>query len=124
MSNLLKRGSEFLSAQRTASMSEAVVYRRGEAEITPNATLGRTEYEVIGESIGVDIESVDFIIRAEDLDFGSGATEPAEGDEIDWEKDGATYTHIVRRDASGKHWKHADEFKNDLRIHTKLKGKS
>ena len=129
MTNILKNGAAFLSEKRNESMAEAIVYRRGSmpggVEIPINAALGRTQYETINpDGIGVDTESTDFIIRAADLDLGEGPVEPDEGDQIDWVKGATTYTYILRRDGSEKAWRYSDDFKIDIRIHTKLKGTS
>lgn len=123
MTNLLKRGSQFLNEKRHGSMSESIVYRRGDSLSVPiSATLGKSEFEEVGIDGGiVNVESTDFIIQAADLDFGGGPTEPAEGDLIEFEQQGTTYTQIVTRMGSEKPWRFTDGFKLGMRIHTRLK---
>lgn len=117
MADLLKDGLRFLEEQRKMFMTVPVVYRRGEAEISVAATIGKTKYDIgVEESVRVGSHTVDFLIAAEDLVFDGVPVVPGPDDEIDY--NGSTYS-VVRLADDGC-WRWSDPHGNTYRIHTRF----
>lgn len=99
-----------------AFAGETVTYSRGASEVEITATRGQRQLAVVEEGGSeTTFHSTDFLIVADDLDFGAGAVEPAVGDEI--EASGITYQ--VMDEAGGKHFEYRDHARTLLRVHTK-----
>ena len=120
MSDLMKKGAEFLSGQIKASVSSDVTYTRATGPTgvslvsSVKATIGSSTFEAQSQS-GV-IESWharDFIILANDLDF-----EPERGDTISELIDGVTGVFEVRTPRGVPLSHPADAYSTSLRIHT------
>lgn len=124
MGNLLQKGAAWLCSQRHNGMSSPVTYVRDGASIQINATFGRRIYPVSdGHGATVNIESFDFIVRATDLVDNGEKFEPENGDYIlvpNTDEDAFRYD--VMPLVNEKCWRYADEFSNDVRIHTKMIG--
>lgn len=119
MTDLLETGLDYLARWQQAHHSQQVVYTRGAASITLTATLGRSEFEQVGDAVGlVRYESRDFLIAAADLVLASGAVLPAEGDRITW----AGQIYEVMAPGGAPAWRHCDPYNKRLRIHTKCVG--
>lgn len=129
MADLLEQGATWLNQQRHEHLSRPVIYQRGEASVTLQATIGRTEHEVEnGYGVLEKVETRDFIVRAEDLVLNGSAVLPKRGDRI-IEPHGAdgeaalTYEVMAPGTRSGSsHFKYADAYRHSLRIHTKHVG--
>ncbi|HYD00775.1 MAG TPA: hypothetical protein VEB22_06060 [Phycisphaerales bacterium] len=123
MGDLLDRGSAFLERQRHQHLSRPVVYRRGGDSKELLATVGRTEFEQ-ADSAGLihRVESRDFLVRAEDLDFGAGPVLPRSGDKVRETEGGRTFVYEVNAPggAGGQPpFRYSDPYRRTLRIHTK-----
>jgi hypothetical protein len=115
MADLLQTAQTWLAGQFKQHASQTVTYRRGAAEISVQATPGRTTAEQTDvEGLTVETLVNDFLIQATDLDLGAGPTEPQLGDEIVFAGD----TYSVRPHG-GELWRHSDSYGQVLRIHTK-----
>ena len=123
MANLLNSGASFLNAQRTAHMSESVIYERGGfAPINIQATIGRSETESIDNNgLVVRSKSRDFIVTCTDLVIDGALTVPIRGDLItETDDDGAAHVYTVLSDNGDGVYQFSDDYRNALRIHTKF----
>ena len=119
MPDLIANGAAWLADQRKAHLSKEIGYVSGATTTTLLATIGRTEFEVVGDGGVMErTESRDFIIATADM---PGA--PARGDQIR-ETVGAT-VHLFEVMApvqSAPAWRWADASRTAYRIHTRLVG--
>ena len=116
MTDLLRRGSQWLEQMRTAHGSSQVTYRRDVTELPVNATYGCTQVEVADES-GLTVQSAisDFLILADELGL-----EPEPGDEI--VADSQVY-EVMNLGGEGC-WRWSDPYRTTLRIHTREMGEA
>ncbi len=120
MGDLLDRGSAFLDDQRHRHLSRAVVYRRGAEEKEVQATIGRTEFEQADDAGLIHrVESRDFLIRAADLDLGSGPTLPRAGDQMRETVGTQVFVYEVNAPGGQPPFRYSDPYRRVLRIHTK-----
>ena len=120
MTDLLQTASDWLEAQRHEHASHAVTYHRGGEQVTVNATVGETRWDVEKEH-GVETwQSRDFLIRAEDLVLAGGPAEPAAGDRIKETIDGQVLVFEVMAPGDEPPWRYSDQWRKTLRVHTKL----
>jgi len=115
MSNILKKGIEFLSDKLKAHASQTVVYKRGLEAVTIQATFGKTDYKIEDDSgfqIGGHI--TDFLFAASDLIIDGVLTTPKAGDQI--QTDSALYEAQFIGDGC---WRYSDPFRKIIRFHTK-----
>jgi hypothetical protein len=126
MSNLLKIGAEYLAGELAAHAAETVTYTRSVAappeEPLPDLTadipavVGRSEFDIQqSDGLLLHTNTVDFIIRVEDLVLDETATEPVHGDRITY--DGEVYELMPIAGENG--WRYTDEHRYAYRIHTK-----
>lgn len=124
MADMLQAGSAWLSGQMQVHAAQAVTYRRGDATVGLDATIGRTEFEVFDNDLAsiVKVESRDFIVAAADLVLEDAAQVPKKGDQIvEVGADGKTRTYEVMSPAPRTaHWRWSDPYHERMRIHTKL----
>lgn len=113
MTALERATRQALSAsKRTAGVD--VVYRRGQDAVTCVAIRGTTDSRTRdAEGVRLGLVSADYLIDADDLDFGAGLLEPAIGDEI--EDAGHTFEVIAIGDRC---WGWHDRYGVRRRIHT------
>jgi hypothetical protein len=111
MPNLLDTGAAWLADQRHTHMTRSVIYRRGTQAVALSATIGRTEFASdAAEPVIETWQSRDYIVRTVDLVLA---------DRIE-ETDGAvTHVYEVMAPAGQTPWRYADDFRRELRIHTK-----
>lgn len=117
--DLIDRGAKWLAKKRAASLVRDVVYKvSGGATLTVQATIGRSEFEVVTASGLVErIESRDFIVAS-----GVLGGDPKRGDRV-VESDGVTeWTYEALSMPGQSHWRWADASRTAVRIHTKLVG--
>lgn len=117
--DLIDRGAKWLAGKRAAVLVREVTYRvNGGATLQVEATIGRTEFEVVTASGLVErIESRDFIVAA-----GVLGGDPKRGDRI-VETDGVTaWTYEALSMPGQSHWRWADASRTAVRIFTKLVG--
>jgi len=111
MADLLRQGSQWLTAMRTAHCSSPVQYRRPPEAYTVNATYGRTGFEVADESgLSINAHVWDFLILADALGF-----DPEPGDVI--VANGRRY-EVMNLGGEGC-WRWSDPYRQTYRIHTK-----
>ncbi len=121
MTNLLQTGSDFLEAARHAHLTQAVVYERGADNVSVQATIGRTEFEVVdGAGYASNVEARDFLIRTVDLVLNSQQTLPVKGDRIKETNGTTTYTYEVMAPGGEPVFRFSDPQRKTLRVHTKL----
>lgn len=120
MGDFLDRGAAFLDDQRHRHMSRAVVYRRGAEEKEVQATIGRTEFEQADDAGLIHrMESRDFLIRAADLDLGSGPTLPRAGDRVRETAGTQVFVYEVNAPGAQPPFRYSDPYRRVLRVHTK-----
>jgi hypothetical protein len=109
--NILQNGLDWLSRQQNEFASSRVTYFRNEKELSVNAVLGRTKYEIIDEN-GFRIAShvIDFLIRSDELELI-----PQIGDTIHTEN--IIYEVIDLGDGC---WRWCDPHGITRRIHTSI----
>ena len=97
----------------------SVTYTRGDDEVTLKAVVGGPRAERV-DSEGFPVETVfrDYLISASDLDFGAGAVEPAEGDEITDVVNGVARVYQVVEAFEGRAFRLSDPQGRRLRVHT------
>jgi hypothetical protein len=116
MTDLLQTGIDWLDAQRKASLSRLVTYKRGGDSVEIAATLGTSEEEVYDESgTSMRAKRTDFLVTAADLILDGYLVTPIPGDRI---VHGAK-TYEVMALADGRHYV-AFPGNVTLRIHAKL----
>ena len=114
------------AAQQTAREATGgeITYARGTLTVTLTAGRGISTFEVQQGDILVRVEARDFLIAQEDLKLvGIVETLPARGDKItETTADGTTFTYEVLEIGSEPVWRYADEYRQQIRVHTKLIG--
>ena len=102
-------------------MARPVIYSRGSATATINATVGRTVFKQSGEYRSlIRTESRDYLIAAADLVLDGQRTEPQRGDRIVDTLNGQSITIEVLAPGDEACFRYSDPFRITLRIHTKL----
>ena len=120
MGDLLEQGSAFLGDQRHRHLSHPVTYRRGNDEVTLQATVGQTVFEQADLSGLIQrIESRDFLLRAEDLVLGGQATTPRSGDQVRELQGTAVHVYEVMAPGNEPSFRYSDSFRRTVRVHTK-----
>jgi len=80
MTDLLRRGSEWLQRMRSRHCTSPVYYEHDGQISSVNASYGRTEYELATESgLTVGSHACDFLILAEELGFEPEPSESIPG---------------------------------------------
>jgi hypothetical protein len=88
---------------------------RGGSSFCAIATIGQTQTdEVLNDNTVITTRLRNFFIDVSDYDFGSGAVEPAIGDEI--HDQGAVF--VVCKDMTDSHWRWSDRERTYYRINT------
>lgn len=120
MGDLLDRGSAFLDDQRHKHMSRTVVYQRGAEAKEVLATIGRTEFEQADDAGLIHrVESRDFLVRAADLDLGTGPILPRAGDQVRETVGTQVFVYEVNAPGGQPPFRYSDPYRRVLRIHTK-----
>ena len=119
--NLLRIGSDWLAEQLKAHASSPVLYARGSAVVSVQATIGRTEWAVdSGAGMVVQEVSRDFIVLAADLVLPTiGNAVPQRGDKITETIGGQSLVYEVMAPAGQQAWRWNDRFGKVFRVHTK-----
>lgn len=102
----------------------AIVYRRGADSLSLNAVRGRSEFEVVDPSGATfHVQTVDWIIRAEDLVIDGARVEPERGDTIEVEdEDGLRRTYSLCETGGMQSFAY-DPLRTAVRVRTKLREK-
>lgn len=107
-------------AQKTLA-GKVVAIKRGADSVNKTAVVGNTRMEVASaDGFVVQSKMRDYLIDAVDYDFGAGAVEPAEGDEIREVEGSVTYVYTVLPLGTEKAARWSDLSGKTWRIHTKL----
>ena len=123
MSDLIANGAAWLADQRKAHLSKEIAYVTGATTVTVLASIGKTEFEVVGEgSVGGGVmerfESRDFLVATADL-----LNAPARGDQIRETLGSTVFVFEVMAPVqSAPPWRWADVQRTAYRIHTRLVG--
>lgn len=97
---------------------ETVTYRRGDDEIEIVAVVGsHPEVTLDAKGVQVTVRQIDFVIAVAAINFGSGATEPQAGDEIDRTVAGSTETYRVAANSDDRGYRRSDPDKQTWRVH-------
>jgi hypothetical protein len=117
MTDLLKMGSEFLAKKRTDFMTTVAVYSRGAAFVAINLTKGKSDFGIIDQEQGFEVESrmADFIGMSADLILSGAVIKPAVGDIITMDD----IQYEVLNAPDGLCWRYIGQFETEIRIHTK-----
>lgn len=115
-----------LKTLRRTAGATIVVRAPGGAQTLPfRAALGKTAYdELSAEGIVIRQERRDYLVLTSELVLDGQPVKPEEGweiDEIDDLTGQATSTYRVLPIADGETWHWTDQFRQGLRIHTKLR---
>jgi hypothetical protein len=123
MGDMLEQGAAFLDAQRHRHMSRTVVYKRGSDAKGVQATVGRTEFEQADDAGLIHrVESRDFLIRAADLDLGSGPITPKAGDQVREQVGSQVFVYEVNAPGGQPPFRYSDPYRRVMRVHTKFVG--
>jgi len=121
MADLIKNAMVWLEAQRREHLSIPIIYRRGDASAAITATVGKTVFKVTDDYGRYQhIESRDYLVNASELILEGQSILPQSGDEI--EENGFIYE--VMAPNGEPEWRYSDSYRQCLRIHTKLTGKT
>ncbi len=92
---------------------------RGANSVEVKATIGETRTEeIIQDSVVVTTRARDYLVDAQEYDFGSGPVEPARADQIIETINDAEITWITTEDQSDTIWRWHDRQRKIYRIHT------
>lgn len=122
MADMLATGVAWQVAQLQGYASRSIVYRRGMASVTINATLGRKLLQVTDPTSGdvlITHADRDYLIPASVLVLSAQTVKPARGDLID--DDGDRY-EVVPPGPGEKEWQYGDGHNAMLRVFTKYIG--
>ena len=109
--NMLENGLHWLAKKQKQHVSSPVDYCRNELRHSVDATLGRTEYEIVDDhGFRITTHSIDFLINAADLDLI-----PKVGDQIICNE----IVHEVLELGNSDCWCWCDPHSIRRRIHTK-----
>jgi hypothetical protein len=122
--DLMARGSAWLTGKLQSGVSQPVVYHRGNRKIAVCATFGRKLLKLDDGEGGVRMvwTDRDFLIPAASLVIAGSATLPKRGDRIRVIEGGATQVYEVLGPGGEPAWTWSDPFRRMLRIHGKHVG--
>jgi hypothetical protein len=119
MTDLLRKGSDWLERMQAKHASQEVVYCRASSSTAVPAILGKSEFDVDdGAGSLVRYESRDFLILKEDLKLDEIRIEPLPGDRIVSECQQFEVMQIPGQPC----WRWSDAYRRRFRIHTKFVG--
>ena len=120
MPNLFEQGAGWLADQLKTHASVQVVYQRGADQVTVQATIGKTEFEIDdGSGIIQRFQSRDYLIQTIDLTLGGVLTLPVAGDRIRETVGNQVLVYEVLAPGDQPHFRFSDPFRKLLRIHSK-----
>lgn len=115
----MNSGSAWLARQMKKHASKSVRYSRDAAYVDVAATLGKTEFEVIGDDEGITrVWTRDFIVSTNDLKLNDTAILPQSGDRITETTAAGTEVYRVAAPNDETPWQYAGQHKHQIRIHT------
>lgn len=124
--NLLDVGASWLAEKMEAHASSPVTYVRGSDTCITNASFAKTQFAITDQDGMLhDIDSHDFIVRTENLLFGTTPFLPIEGDLVIVPKGpNVQERYVVSRyghaqDSTGQPYRPCDSYGYQIRIHTR-----
>jgi hypothetical protein len=127
MADLLAAGRTWLNARMKASGSTSIVYTNEDAQVVYGiaATAGESTYRTTNQSgVEIQIKTFDWIIDANDLNFGAGRVDPEHHDIIAVSLNGRVCQFRVVPLGDDPCFRWADASGVRIRIHTTLIGES
>lgn len=120
MTNLFDLGTSWLADQLKAHASIIVDYVRGNEQVTVQATVGKTEFEIDdGAGAPIRVQSRDYLIQAADLQLSFIPILPVAGDLVHETVGDQTFVYEVNAPGNEPPYRYSDPFRKLLRIHTK-----
>jgi hypothetical protein len=121
MTDMLGAAMGWIEEVRADFLVRSVVYRRGSATVTLDATVGQTtEKNAIENGIEVRVRMRDYLIAAQDLVLDGEMAEPKRGDRIEDTEGGVTRTYELMNPGAGeKEWRWSGSTHTRMRVHTK-----
>lgn len=120
MGDLFADGESLIADMSAEHLSEPIVYARGSASFTTNATIGSRTFERDNaDGSVVTFQTRDFIFKAGDFDLDEDDPNdeiPKEGDTIT-DANGSVYR--VLPEAGSDFWKYTDPARTSIRVSTK-----
>jgi hypothetical protein len=121
MGNMLKDKDAWIAKEHHKSCSSPIVYRRGASNCALNATVEIQNYDIVREEGAITTwASRDYLFRPQDFFLDGVPAQPRRGDRIEESIGGKKCLYEVMGPGDGPHWEWADEFRNRMRVHTKL----
>lgn len=118
--NLVANAVRSALAAAKSAVAVAVTIRRGTDSVEVTAGLGQSRWELDqGNTVVMQVTSLDLLFAAADYDFGDGAVEPAEGDQYEVDDGVTTLTVEACPYPPEPAWRYTDRFRSHLRVHTK-----
>lgn len=119
MGDLLRDGLAWLTAKLNGHAARPVVFRRGAAQVTVAATLGRKDFEADTLAGRLYFRASDFLIPAASLVLNGQNVLPERGDRIEVAFGAGTVVFEVLAHDGVPPWEYADPHQHMLRIHAK-----
>jgi hypothetical protein len=120
MANLFESGATWLADQLKTHASHGVTYIRGAEQVTVQATIGKTEFEIDdGSGSIIRSQSRDFLIQAADLQLGGVESLPVAGDLIRDTQGSNTFVYEVIAPGNEPPYRYSDPFRKLLRVHSR-----
>jgi len=121
MTDQLQAAVAWLGATRKESMARTVTYVRGDDTVAVAATVGKTEFPVVGpDGVQSAVESRDYIINSVDLVLDGAVVIPQRGDQVRDTVNGVDRTYEVLSPGGTQHYRFTGPDNGLCRIHTKL----
>lgn len=112
------------AAQRVARQATSegeITYTRAGDEVALSAGRGQSRFDELQGDVLVRVESRDFLIATAELKLAGEVTLPTRGDTItETDAAGTTYTYEVLEFGNEPCWRYADDYRLQIRVHTKL----
>lgn len=106
-------------AQARQAFGVPIVYSRGDGEVSLMATVGRSDFPIDSAEGPVLLRTVDFLIAAGSIVFGSGGpTEPERADRITATIGEVEETYEVLPTEGTQPWRWSDPAQQQYRVHT------
>jgi len=120
--DFMSRGMAWLATRQQSTMSQPIVYRRGNDVVAICATIGSTMFQISDEDGGIRMERSDrdFLIVAADLVLSGSPVKPVRGDTIKQNIGGTIFTYEVFPYNGEQPYRWSDTYRNRFRVHTKL----
>jgi hypothetical protein len=122
MANLLANATSVLARILRESASAEVTYFRGNDAVALNASIGRTDHELVDADTGAmqRVVTRDFLFEASRLILAESGTRPLPGDQIHEQVGDETHVYQVLAVDGRNCWTFEGSHNLLLRVHTKL----